>query len=65
MGDLTLAPGEAVKFIHNIPIDRKDGFATSIGIQDIKEDIPITQHNGEGKAASIKQPPVKMSFGQE
>ena len=44
MGDITLAPGDAVSFIHIIPIDRKDGFATSMGIQDIADDIPIKQH---------------------
>src|SRR5580698_6305218 len=41
MGDIILAPGDAVRFVHIIPIDRKNGFATTIGIQDIKEDIPI------------------------
>ena len=41
MGDVVLAPGEAVKFVHIIPIDRKDGFASSIGIQDIAGEIPI------------------------
>jgi len=65
MGDITLAPSEAVRFIHRIPIDRKDGFATSIGIQDIKDDIPITQHILNGKDDSIKRPPIKMSFDQE
>ena len=41
MGSIVLAPGEAVRFVHIISITRKDGFATSMGIQDIKDEIPI------------------------
>jgi len=44
MGDIVLAPGEAVSFVHIIPMNRTDGFATSMGIQDVNENIPITQH---------------------
>jgi hypothetical protein len=53
MGDVVLGPGDAVRFVHIIPADRKDGFATSIGIQDVNEDIPIKQHM------------VKESFGNK
>jgi hypothetical protein len=44
MGDIVLGPGDAVRFVHIIPVERKDGFATSIGIQDVNDDIPIKQH---------------------
>ncbi|MGA3283865.1 MAG: hypothetical protein ABSD57_05335 [Verrucomicrobiota bacterium] len=53
MGDVVLAPGEAIRFVHIIPLDRINGFATSIGIQDINEDIPI------------KRLTVKASFGHK
>jgi hypothetical protein len=41
MGNIVLAPNDAIRFIHIIPADRKDGFTTSIGIQDINDNIPI------------------------
>ena len=53
MGNVVFAPGDAVKFVHIIPIDRKNGFATSIGIQDIAADIPIKQFT------------LKAGFGKE
>ncbi len=53
MGDIVLVPGDAVRFVHIIPLERKDGFATSIGIQDINEDIPIRRFT------------VKASFGHQ
>jgi hypothetical protein len=43
MEDLALAPAEAVRFVHIIPIDRKNGFASEIGILDVAEGIPIKQ----------------------
>jgi hypothetical protein len=53
MGDIVLDPGDAVRFVHVIPVDRKDGFAPSIGIQDVNDNIPIKQHR------------VKTSFGSK
>jgi hypothetical protein len=53
MGNIVLAPGDAVRFVHIIPADRKDGFASSVSIQDIQEDIPI------------KKLVVKASFGHK
>jgi len=50
---LVLGPGDAVKFVHIIPVNRKDGFATSMGIQDITDNIPIKQFN------------LKADFGHE
>jgi hypothetical protein len=44
MGDLVLAPGDAVRFVCNIPLDRKDELTASMGIQDVDENIPVTQH---------------------
>ncbi len=43
-GNLTLAPHDAVQFVHVIPIGRKDGFATVVGIQDVNEQIPVKQY---------------------
>ena len=44
MGTLVLAPAEAVRFIHIVPVDRKNGFASNIGIQDVAENIPIIRY---------------------
>jgi len=44
MGDLVLAPGDAVRFVHDIPLNRKDEFTTSMGVEDVDENIPVTQH---------------------
>ena len=59
MGNIVLAPGHAVKFVHIIPSDRKDGFTTSIGIQDVAEDIPVSKST----APSSLPVPVEATFG--
>ncbi len=60
MGALTVGPGEAIRFLHTFPLDEKDGFNDSMGIQDVRENIPVKRLMIDNPDM---RPKVKATFG--